>query len=396
MDISDPSEGQRKRQIADVEGFILPPKNKTAKANLEKAKAPPITIANQFQSLCSETSQAGPSRDRAQSTVKARKMPPIVAKVKAIDTTFVNAVKAQTSGLVTFEYTAGGLKIRPESKSDHHNIVVFLKGKGVEYFTFNPNPEQNMRFVLRGLPPNTESDEVVAGLREKGIEVSHARQIKRNAVIDGVRTVTLLPLWVITVLKTEENITKLKATTGILNFLVRIQDYKTATNKIIQCFRCQNFGHKAEFCNIAEKCVKCAGDHSSRTCPKEFEEPARCANCNGQHSANYLGCPEVKKYQERRGLTRAPQRPQQQRRPNVSSNVEFPALPRRQRVELPTPTPQAADGMGDLKEIISLFTSGTIRSYLTKFKTLIGQVKQQPDPMSKMMTFCFGLVELFD
>ena len=79
MDTSDPSEGQRKRQIADVEGFILPPKTKTAKANLEKPKAPPIKLANQFQSLCSETSQAGPSRDRAQSTVKVRKMPPIVA-----------------------------------------------------------------------------------------------------------------------------------------------------------------------------------------------------------------------------------------------------------------------------------------------------------------------------
>ena len=80
----------------------------------------------------------------------------------------------------------------------------------MEYFTFNPSPEKNMIFVLRGLPPNTESDEVVAGLREKDVEIFHSLQIKRNTVVDGVRTVTLLPLWVITVLKTEENVTKLQ------------------------------------------------------------------------------------------------------------------------------------------------------------------------------------------
>ena len=70
-------------------------------------------------------------------------MPPTVAKVKVIETTFVNAAKVQTSGLVTFEYTREGLKISPETKSDYHYIVVFFKKKGVEYFTFNPSPEQN-------------------------------------------------------------------------------------------------------------------------------------------------------------------------------------------------------------------------------------------------------------
>ena len=58
-------------------------------------------------------------------------------------------------------------------------------------------------------------------------------------------------------------------------------------------------------------------------------------------------------------------------------------------------TPLPVDGMGDLKEIVTLFTSGTVRSYLTKLKTLIGQVTQQYS-MSKMMTFCFGLVELLN
>jgi hypothetical protein len=36
----------------------------------------------------------------------------------------------------------------------------------VKLFTFKPNPDQNIRFVLRGLPPKTDSDEVMAGLKE--------------------------------------------------------------------------------------------------------------------------------------------------------------------------------------------------------------------------------------
>ena len=50
-----------------------------------------------------------------------------MAKVVTVDTAFVNGVKAQTSGLVSFEYTGAGLKISPGSKSDHTNVVTFLR-----------------------------------------------------------------------------------------------------------------------------------------------------------------------------------------------------------------------------------------------------------------------------
>jgi hypothetical protein len=81
----------------------------------------------------------------------------------------------------------------------------------------------------------------------------------------------------------------------------------------------------------------------------------------------------------------------------VASNKEFSELPRRERVEQPTPAPAGvSDSVSDFNEILNLFTSGTIRSYLDKFKNLIGRVKQQPGSISKVMTFCFGLCEIFD
>ena len=54
----------------------------------------------------------------------------------------------------------------------------FLDNKDVEYYTSNPNAAQQVKFILRGLSPSMAIEEIVPGLREQGVEVSHTRQIK--------------------------------------------------------------------------------------------------------------------------------------------------------------------------------------------------------------------------
>jgi hypothetical protein len=53
-------------------------------------------------------------------------MPPIVAEMKKIDTSFVNAVKGQTNNQITFEYAASGLRFRPANKEDHASVSIVL------------------------------------------------------------------------------------------------------------------------------------------------------------------------------------------------------------------------------------------------------------------------------
>ena len=77
--------------------------------------------------------------------------------------------------------------------TDHQNVARYLVGRDTEFYTFNLNPGHMVKYILRGLPPLTECAEILAGLREKGVEVSHARQMKRNIVEDGMRMVILLP-----------------------------------------------------------------------------------------------------------------------------------------------------------------------------------------------------------
>jgi len=41
--------------------------------------------------------------------------------------------------------------------------------------------------------------------------------------------------------------------------------------------------------------VKCGAEHYTENCTKKLEEPAKCANCGENHTANYKGCHTFKK-----------------------------------------------------------------------------------------------------
>ena len=53
--------------------------------------------------------------------------------------------------------------------------------------------------------------------------------------------------------------------TGII---LRVEEFKT-TPSILQCFKCQSFGHKALNCTKKEKCVVCGEAHSHKNCPNK-------------------------------------------------------------------------------------------------------------------------------
>jgi len=59
---------------------------------------------------------------------------------------------------------------------------------------------------------------------------------------------------------------------------------------LIQCTRCQSYGHTQAYCNHQPKCVKCGDNHLSSECKKDKDSPASCAFCTQPHPANYRGC----------------------------------------------------------------------------------------------------------
>ncbi|GFU83504.1 nucleic-acid-binding protein from transposon X-element [Trichonephila clavipes] len=58
-----------------------------------------------------------------------------------------------------------------------------------------------------------------------------------------------------------------------------------------QCFRCQGFFHSSKFCTRNPKCVKCGQPHLTSDCKKTKDTEATCCHCQGNHPANFSGCP---------------------------------------------------------------------------------------------------------
>ena len=58
--------------------------------------------------------------------------------------------------------------------------------------------------------------------------------------------------------------------------------------KPIQCFKCQSYGHLANECMKDKVCIRCAQVHEGQC---QTKDPV-CANCKGQHQANYKECPK--------------------------------------------------------------------------------------------------------
>ena len=77
------------------------------------------------------------------------------------------------------------------------------------------------------------------------------------------------------------------------SIIFRVEEFKTTTS-ILQCFKCQGFGHKALNCTKKETCVVCGEAHSHKNCPNKEKRKPKCASCSGLHAANYRGRPAYK------------------------------------------------------------------------------------------------------
>ncbi|KAM8702321.1 hypothetical protein ACLKA7_004985 [Drosophila subpalustris] len=67
---------------------------------------------------------------------------------------------------------------------------------------------------------------------------------------------------------------------SIGSFKVTIEKMYRRKKLIVQCYKCQRYGHTLRDCTAAEPtCLKCAGQHVSRNCTIADQEARSCINC---------------------------------------------------------------------------------------------------------------------
>ena len=74
----------------------------------------------------------------------------------------------------------------------------------------------------------------------------------------------------------------------INNAIVTIEPERKVNN-IVQCHRCQQYGHTKSYCTKSFTCVKRSLGYPTAECKKSIDEPPRCVNCLNHHTANYKG-----------------------------------------------------------------------------------------------------------
>ncbi|GFS88785.1 nucleic-acid-binding protein from transposon X-element [Trichonephila clavipes] len=176
------------------------------------------------------------------------------------------------------------LKVTVSDEVEYRDHSRWLETTGVEFKSFMLKQDRPVKVVIRGLPSNTEPEDIKAEIEAEGFKVAKISQMK------NFRTKAPMPLFYVQI-ENGVDAPKIYDFTEMFGTRIEVKPFDRG-NKVNQCWRCQGWFHSSEVCHLPPRCVKCAGPHAAKDCTLEFEAPMKCANCSGAHAANWSRCPK--------------------------------------------------------------------------------------------------------
>lgn len=220
-----------------------------------------------------------------------------------------NAVKSLIENTIGTSYvmrsTKQGFRVLCDDINSQNKLRQHLdkNQSSIKSHTYQPKHERGFRAVIRHLHRSTPISWVRDQLTKLGYNI---------CFLDVIKNSNGNPLKLIE-LELRSNDSNVIQSLLQLNKLGnhQIQVEKLKRPRLPQCFRCQQYGHTKNYCCRPYVCVKCAGNHHPSDCTKAREAHAKCANCNGNHTANYHGCKAYKLaaksiFQSRKIFTKRP------------------------------------------------------------------------------------------
>lgn len=104
-----------------------------------------------------------------------------------------------------------------------------------------------------------------------------------------------------------------------------VEAYKTTGPA--QCFKCQGVGHFSAHCGHTARCVKCSGQHLTKSYTKTPDQAPKCCNCGEEHTAYYRKCPVYAAEAERIQKTRNQSSPKPQDNPEAANQTDMSSGP---------------------------------------------------------------------
>lgn len=186
------------------------------------------------------------------------------------------------------------IKLMPKLTKTYSVLAKFLETRNVSFHTYQLSKDKCFRVVLRGMHYTAPLDDIKDELKEMGHVVLRIHNIS-NRVTKEPYNLFFLDL------QRSINNKDILTLQYLLNAKISFE-MPYVKKEIIQCKRCQRFGHSKAYCRHPFRCVKCTGDHSTPDCPKKDGNltPAKCVHCQEAHPANYKGCHVYREIQNRK------------------------------------------------------------------------------------------------
>ncbi|GFX03202.1 nucleic-acid-binding protein from transposon X-element [Trichonephila clavipes] len=176
------------------------------------------------------------------------------------------------------------LKLYTDSAEERRMAVQHLTMLDFKFYTIKSKAERPIKVVIKGLPRNTNPEEIKQDLEILGYTPDRVNQLI------GRKNKRPHPIFLITLPRNLDNLKIFDLKT--INYLsIRVEGYDG--RGVTQCYTCNNFNHSSENCHLKPRYLKCGENHLTRDCPiKQKLETPYCINCNIYgHMANYRGCP---------------------------------------------------------------------------------------------------------
>lgn len=195
------------------------------------------------------------------------------------------------------------------SLEDHKLLREHLKNENQKFYFYTPKDEKPINVIIRGIDNSYDENDIISELNNLNIKIDVLR-VMRYSTNNSKRKNIKLNLWLLK-MAPGSDVSAVMKIKYLLN--QRVSFEKPKISEIIQCKRCQRYGHAAFNCVLDYRCVKCEHKHEPGECLVEITSEsienesgeletkitsqAFCVNCqkNG-HPANFRQCPIYKKF----------------------------------------------------------------------------------------------------
>lgn len=283
------TQGQHTNISNTEQGWTPVNHRKKRKVIKPKGQTPVITnTQNMFQALETENNVTQEQPEKTE-----QKPPPIfvpnILNFQGLSDTLNTVAKDQYQCKIIGK---DQVKVQSADVETFRKIVHLLHEKNTEFHTYQLKHERNYRVVIKNLHYSVDLDNLKVEIEEYGHKVSNIYNIKQRL------TGKPLPIFFVDIQPATNN-KDIYNIDFLCNTKITIESPRIKRD-IVQCARCQRYGHTKAYCFRQPRCVKCGENHLTKTCKKDRDTNPICALCGGSHPANYKGCNVYKELQKKK------------------------------------------------------------------------------------------------